>query len=85
MSIIKHVTLQKIVAHDFRYDPRSCAVVVVVSAPRTSSIQWRCLAGVECDRYYCNYDVLMVSSFNGLCHLTVAGISKTKRFMMYVS
>ena len=21
MSIIKHVTLQKIVAHDFRYDP----------------------------------------------------------------
>ena len=24
MSIIKHVTLQKIVAHDFRYDPRTC-------------------------------------------------------------
>ena len=23
MSIIKHVTLQKIVAHDFRYDPRT--------------------------------------------------------------
>ena len=23
MSIIKHVTLQTIVAHDFRYDPRS--------------------------------------------------------------
>ena len=22
MSIVKHVTLQKIVAHDFRYDPR---------------------------------------------------------------
>ena len=22
MSVIKHVTLQKIVAHDFRYDPR---------------------------------------------------------------
>ena len=22
MSIIKHVTLQKIVAHDFQYDPR---------------------------------------------------------------
>ena len=22
MSIIKHVTLQKIIAHDFRYDPR---------------------------------------------------------------
>ena len=25
MSIIKHVTLQKIVAHDFRYDPRILA------------------------------------------------------------
>ena len=23
MSIMKHVTLQKIVAHDFRYDPRN--------------------------------------------------------------
>ena len=23
MSIIKHVTLQKIVAHDFQYDPRT--------------------------------------------------------------
>ena len=23
MSIIKHVTVQKIVAHDFRYDPRN--------------------------------------------------------------
>ena len=31
MSIIEHVTLQKIVAHDFRYDPRisntKCTVV----------------------------------------------------------
>ena len=26
MSIIKHVTLQKIVAHDFRYDPRTFTV-----------------------------------------------------------
>ena len=26
MSIIKHVTLQKIVAHDFRYDPRTMYV-----------------------------------------------------------
>ena len=29
MSIIKHVTLQKIVAHDFRYDPRVCVCVCV--------------------------------------------------------
>ena len=28
MSIIKHVTLQKIVAHDFRYDPRKTDLVV---------------------------------------------------------
>ena len=27
MSIIKHVTLQKIVARDFRYDPRNIALV----------------------------------------------------------
>ena len=26
MSIIKHVTLQKIVAHDFRYDPRTSCI-----------------------------------------------------------
>ena len=28
MSIIKHVTLQKIVAHDFRYHPRILSYVV---------------------------------------------------------
>jgi len=27
LSIIKHVTLQKIVAHDFRHDPRICATI----------------------------------------------------------
>ena len=26
MSIIKHITLQKIVAHDFQYDPRSSTI-----------------------------------------------------------
>ena len=29
MSIIKHVTLQKIVTHDFRYDPRIIYIFVV--------------------------------------------------------
>ena len=29
MSIIKHVTLQKIVAHDFRYDPRIILIAFV--------------------------------------------------------
>ena len=29
-SIIKHVTLQKIVAHDFRYDLRSCRLVTLL-------------------------------------------------------
>ena len=29
MSIIKHVTLQKIVAHDFRYDPLTCTACLV--------------------------------------------------------
>ena len=27
LSIIKHVTLQKIVAHDFRYDPRIIHII----------------------------------------------------------
>ena len=31
MSIIKHVTLQKIVAHDFRYDPRNLFFTVRVT------------------------------------------------------
>ena len=29
MSIMKHVTLQKSVAHDFRYDPRVCVCVYI--------------------------------------------------------
>ena len=37
MSIIKHVTLQKIVAHDFQYDPRTiliyCLPTVMVYLP----------------------------------------------------
>ena len=33
MSIIKHVTLRKIVAHDFRYDPRS-----IVDVPKCSNM-----------------------------------------------
>ena len=32
MSIIKHVTLQKIVAHDFPYDPRSSNMVIYLQA-----------------------------------------------------
>ena len=31
MSIIKYVTLQKIVAHDFRYEPRTCVIIYVSS------------------------------------------------------
>ena len=38
MSIIKHVTLQKIVAHDFRYDPR---IMCLVMHPHEKTIQSR--------------------------------------------
>jgi len=59
---------------------------VVVSAPRSSSTQWsRCLAGIECDKFYCSSDTLMVSTVSALCHLTVAGISKIKRLRIHVS
>ena len=36
MSIIKHVTLQKIVAHDFRYDPRSTISCILFQFPVSS-------------------------------------------------
>ena len=62
----------------------SCEVEVVVSAPRSSSTQWsRCLAGTECDKYYCNSDVLMVSTVNALRHLTVAWISNVSGYMFH--
>ena len=35
MSIIKHVTLQKIVAHDFRYGPR--IIIIIISSSSSSS------------------------------------------------
>ena len=34
MSIIKQITLQKIVAHDFRYDPRN----KILTAPEISNL-----------------------------------------------
>ena len=37
MSIIKHVTLQKIVAHDFRYDPRTFTDVFMLNRNSTVS------------------------------------------------
>ena len=37
MSIIKHVTLQKIVAHDFRYDPRSTTTTTTTTATTTTT------------------------------------------------
>ena len=42
MSIIKHVTLQKIVAHDFRYDPRTIIVRVIALAGKTNVPYYTC-------------------------------------------
>ena len=39
MSIIKHVTLQKIVAHDFRYNPRNLDVMLVHTAYYTTDTE----------------------------------------------
>lgn len=64
----------------------SCEVEFVVSATLSSSTQWsRCLTGIECDKFYCNNDVLMVSTVNAPPHLTVAQISKIKGLRIYVS
>ena len=40
MSIIKHVTLQKIVAHDFRYDPRITRNITYVVQQDTQLLLW---------------------------------------------
>ena len=39
MSIIKHVTLQKIVAHDFRYDPRTSRHSANVSCVKIGAVR----------------------------------------------
>ena len=44
MSIIKHVTLQKIVAHDFRYDPRISVTRWTKSKRRSSYLYQKKLA-----------------------------------------
>jgi len=40
LSIIKHVTLQKIVAHDFRYDPRMIHVHEGIMGSRPLSSEY---------------------------------------------
>ena len=39
MSIIKHATLQKIVAHDFRYDPRTFYTFMLLDPILRGSVQ----------------------------------------------
>ena len=46
LSIIKHVTLQKIVAHDFRYDPR----IYALSEHPVSEFELRALKSWEMRR-----------------------------------
>jgi hypothetical protein len=40
LSIIKHVTLQKIVAHDFQYDPRTYCGVVGMCRSTVCVLKW---------------------------------------------
>ena len=47
MSIIKHVTLQKIVAHDFRYDPRVLTLCLLALTAGNSSRRWHQYTAVE--------------------------------------
>ena len=63
MSITKHVTLQKIVAHDFRYDPRTYSRNV--KSPSLSLIlEVLLLSRIMCcmSRYNCalSYNILAV-------------------------
>ena len=56
MSIIKHVTLQKIVAHDFRYDPRMSSVK---TSDVLAKIQIRNLPNRDPEHYLCSSELVV--------------------------
>ena len=69
MSIIKHVTLQKIVAHDFRYDPRiySCTRGHSIRLSHTLSLSM-CVSSVSCFIRWTSRDVTHFTPLPfGLC------------------
>ena len=61
LSIIKHVTLQKIVAHDFRYDPRN----LVRSVSRSRLLVIKIFSCTLCVKI-CYFDVILLLIEQGL-------------------
>jgi hypothetical protein len=52
LSIIKHVTLQKIVAHDFQYDPRINIIVTTTTITcDNNTLNYTRCEGVTPDRF----------------------------------
>ena len=71
MSIIKHVTLQKIVAHDFRYDPRN---IMCLLLPRVTAIIVVGGLGVRTNK------MAFVKSRPHYMWLLFVGLGQTKNF-----
>jgi hypothetical protein len=87
LSIIKHVTLQKIVAHDFRYDPR------IIKRPHfDSKLIWVKI----CDSYdsknwdiICNLEVVLSYTIPSLLisiheFIEQAEVVRTKSFLTFI-
>ena len=77
MSIIKHVTLKKIVAHDFRYDPRTNLFLILNS---TTGCPLLCL-----DLYILNIIKMRYKYTDFLCQtLSMYGTEIAKPFVLSV-
>ena len=61
MSIIKHVTLQKIVAHDFRYDPRRC---VDVAGSKQIPAKFHCGLSMKAVHKHCEINLTLKKVFH---------------------
>ena len=83
MSIIKHVTLQKIVAHDFRYDPR------ITSQSRGEYIR---LVRMKYSHASCQLCTQLDHKTGNVCinvtlrcvHLTAVAVEKQEELQYYI-
>ena len=72
MSIIKHVTLQKIVAHDFPYDPRKNSTHTQKKTERTWKDFWMCDAerGQRVAQLHDSHMIMMIIAMYGRQYVT---------------
>ena len=73
LSIIKHVTLQKSVAHDFRYDPRMLHIYAECTGTHIfkENLRFRYFPNANTITYTLIYNVL-VSMTNSIVYILIA-------------